>query len=241
MKIGQKLFAILLAISMALSISACGSEKNNGDSSTAEVTTTALSETAAKSNNIIEKGNTVIINNEEYDVNATEVEIKIANQEHNVDVSNLEYFTNLKSLGIYNAGDGGATILSLEAIQGLNSLEAISLGGVAVSDEKYNYIGKCKNLKKITMSFISIKDISWMKDLKNLETVDIWNTDITDLSALSKLDKLTDISIGESAVTDFSPLEKMTQLNNLNISCNSGITDEQLEKLKKSLPNCEIK
>ena len=46
MKIGQKLFAILLAISMALSISACGEKKNNGDSSTAEGTTTKSETTA---------------------------------------------------------------------------------------------------------------------------------------------------------------------------------------------------
>ena len=239
----KKLLAIFLVISMALSITACGTEKNNGESSTAEVTTiaTSTSETTAEINDIIEKDNTVKINNEEYDVSATEVEIKIANQEHNVDVSNLKYLTNLKSLGIHNVGDGGAAVLSLEAIQELDSLETISICGVAVYDEKYNYIGQCKNLKKIEIGFISIKDISWMKDLKNLETVDIWNTDITDLSALSKLDKLTDISIRESAVTDFSALEKMAQLKKLNISCNSGITDEQLKKLRKSLPNCEVK
>ena len=164
----KKFLAILLTISMALSFSACGGEKKNDDSSTAEMTTTTASETTVESNNIIEKGNTVTINNEVYDINVTEVEIKIAKQEHNVDVSNLKYFTYLKSLRIYNVGDGGASVLSLEAIQGLDSLEAISLGGVAVSDEKYNYIGQCKNLKKIEMGFISINDISWMKDLKNL-------------------------------------------------------------------------
>ena len=44
----KKLLAIFLAISMALSFSACGGEKNNGDSSTAEVTTTTTSESTAE-------------------------------------------------------------------------------------------------------------------------------------------------------------------------------------------------
>ena len=43
----KKLLAIILAISMALSFSACGGNKNNSDSSTAEVTTTT---TASETN-----------------------------------------------------------------------------------------------------------------------------------------------------------------------------------------------
>ncbi|HNX63884.1 MAG TPA: hypothetical protein PKI60_01685 [Oscillospiraceae bacterium] len=44
----KKVLAIFLAIFMALSFSACGGEIDNGESSTAEVTTTAASETTSE-------------------------------------------------------------------------------------------------------------------------------------------------------------------------------------------------
>ena len=48
----KKFLAIFLAISMALSFSACGGEKNNSDSSTAEVTTTASEATSTSETTI---------------------------------------------------------------------------------------------------------------------------------------------------------------------------------------------
>ena len=50
----KKVLAIFMAISMALSFSACGGDKNNSDSSTAEVTTTAASETTITTEKPIE-------------------------------------------------------------------------------------------------------------------------------------------------------------------------------------------
>ena len=95
----KKVLAIFMAISMALSITACKGEKKNDDSSTAEVTTTTASETTVESNNIIEKGNTVTINNEVYDINVTEVEIKIAKQEQQEMLKNVADKAVNKTLG----------------------------------------------------------------------------------------------------------------------------------------------
>ena len=50
----KKLLVILLAISIALSFSACGGDKNNSDSSTAEVTATTASETTITTEKPIE-------------------------------------------------------------------------------------------------------------------------------------------------------------------------------------------
>ena len=74
----KKLLLIFLAISISLSITACGGEKNS-DSSTAEVTTTtsetAITTEAEEVTSSMPIAQTISIAGKEYDINSKEITI----------------------------------------------------------------------------------------------------------------------------------------------------------------------
>lgn len=84
-----------------------------------------------------------------------------------------------------------------------------------------------------------ISDISALSNLNNLEILNLGKNHISDISALSHLDNLIRVDLWGNQISDISPLLGMTNLKAI-VLYGNPIPDEQIEKLKKALPDCEI-
>ena len=120
------------------------------------------------------------------------------------------------------------------------------LGGEVTFDEE----SLERPVAKVILSGAEVTDIGLenVKGLTSVRTLLLNNTQITDaglehLNVLTNLQTL-DVSgglFGRPQVTDagLEHLRGLTQLRQLNLD-DTQVTNEGVEKLKKSLPNCEI-
>lgn len=231
MKIRQELLVILLAISMALSITACGGEKNNSDSSTAEVTTTTTSETT-------------IIGSNEYRTDITE--LSLGGELTSKDIANISKLYNLETLhmenirvsnGVFNTdflkplvklkdltlaeislpGNKMGDAIDLSGISYLVELERLSLHNSAVYD--ITALESLANLKELYLSKTGVNDLSPLKNYKKLEVLSIDRvfSDLTDLSPLSKITSLKVLSMEQLTNGDISALGSLINLEELNM------------------------
>jgi Leucine-rich repeat (LRR) protein len=63
---------------------------------------------------------------------------------------------------------------------------------------------------------------------------------ITDLSPLGGLATIEDLNISSNKISDLSPLAGLINLRDLDVSDNPNLTLDEINKLKKALPNCTI-
>jgi hypothetical protein len=85
----------------------------------------------------------------------------------------------------------------------------------------------------------SLKDLTDLVEL-NLDSNEISNDSLKNLEGLSRLESLNLAStpIGDAGLEH---LKGLTKLRALDLSNVSDVTEEGIQKLKKSLPECHIK
>ena len=66
------------------------------------------------------------------------------------------------------------------------------------------------------------------------------NTEVSDLTPLAGMRNLEVLHLDGTQVSDLAPLAKLTSLQRLSLS-NTQIREEQVEQLRKALPNCLVK
>lgn len=235
----KKMTAFLLAAITAVSMASCNLDKSIDESKAVSVNentqkTELLSEMESNSKEVAK----VEIAGVEYNTELTELALNISEKE--TDISNIKYLTNLKDLSICGCSDGAVSVLSINSLSSLNNLEKLNIAGVGINDNNFSAIKDCLNLTELHMTMMPINDISWIANLKSLETLELMNTNIDNITVVGDLDKLKYLRISESPIQDIECLKKMINLETLNISTNSNITDEQINDLKESLPNCSI-
>lgn len=125
------------------------------------------------------------------------------------DFSDLQYFTNLRTLAIDNQG-----LEDVSVLQGL-PLERLSLRGNQITD--LTGIETSTGLTMLIISANPLSDINALKDLQELRRLDISDTSVQSIDVLEGM-ALSSLNCSYNCVTDYSVLESMEALTTLQIS-----------------------
>ena len=104
-----------------------------------------------------------------------------------------------------------------------------------------SFVSTMPELEVLIIAMTNISDLSPLANCPKMEYLEIQETQISDLSPLAGLTDLAHLNIcNQENITDASPLYGLTKLERLWIGCNTPIPEDQVEKLRSALPNCEI-
>jgi serine/threonine protein kinase len=195
----------------------------------------------------------VIINGDQYDTQAKSLNLadKIFSD---TDLGNLRYFSNLESLDISYSEITDISFLSdlkklkdldmtgnqihdASPVAELKKLESIDLADNPISD--ISPLSELVNLTSILLTRDPISDISPLAGLKKLGLAYMEDCLITDVTPLASLNKLEMLFLDKNQISDVSSLASLKHLSILSLKGNP-LSQEQLNALKKALPNCEI-
>lgn len=172
-------------------------------------------------------------------------------------ISDYTQFGGLTNITELDLGEGGADDLS--PLSGLTNLKKLYLDHSTLGD--LSPLISLTSLEKLDISYTNVEDISPLSSMTWLKNVDLNETSVTDISplALTKLngisidydsadyiDTLTKMkSLGMLIITftgtsDVLSLSSLTGLDNLYIFYGPDVSEEDIEALRQSLPNCEI-
>ncbi len=148
------------------------------------------------------------------------------------DLTPLAGLTKLEKLKITNAPFSDLTPLT-----GLTTLEELDVEGGNYNDLK-PLVGLTR-LRKLNISETSISDLTLLAGFANLEILNLESNEVYDLWPLMRLTKLRHLCLTNTKVTDLAPLAGLKNLKNLWLN-HTQVSDEEIEKLKLALPNCNI-
>lgn len=96
-----------------------------------------------------------------------------------------------------------------------------------------------RNLQCLALSNSEVSDLAPLSGLHNLEEIYLEGTRVVDLTPLSDLRNLEMLWLDETNVNDLTPLSSVRRLKWLKLR-NTVVTKEQVDELRKRLPDCEI-
>lgn len=91
-------------------------------------------------------------------------------------------------------------------------------------------ISELKNLKKLSLSNMSLSDISFIKDLSKLEYLDVSYNNLTDIAVIEDMDQLNYLNIKRNKISDVSVI-KSPKLKSLFIESNYVADYEEIPVL----------
>lgn len=99
---------------------------------------------------------------------------------------------------------------------------------------------KLSHIEELKLGGSRIKNIKPLANLSNLKILELSGTRVTNLETIANLAKLQSLTIKYSTVYNVSPIKNLTNLKSLDlIDCKSILYDD-IEDLKKALPNLII-
>ena len=178
-----------------------------------------------------------------------------ANSNRISDIAPLSHLNQISDLDI-----SGNQITDLSPLAKLNQLERLSAGKNQISD--ISALSGCSSLRQLIISDNTVSDLTPIAGMNNLTTLEAANNQITDILALSgltnlstlnlsgnkisdikavkTLSSLTILDLSDTAVSDVSSLSSLKGLLELNLT-GTNVSKENLDKLKKDLPGCQIR
>ena len=96
------------------------------------------------------------------------------------------------------------------------------------------------NLAELSLDTAEVSDIAPLSELVNLQKLDLAITQVSDVRSLARLKKLEQLDLSSTRVTDISPLVGLQKLRVLDLY-DTPVSDDQIDSLRKALPNCVIK
>jgi len=122
----------------------------------------------------------------------------------------------------------------------LKGLKALDIGHMNV--RSLDFLADCPKLKILIVADNALydKDIQALATQTDLEYLELFKNYITDISVLSNLTNLKDLNIGYCQITDLSPLYELTSLERVWLMGNWKLEDEEVERLREHLPDCEV-
>lgn len=129
---------------------------------------------------------------------------------------------------------------ALKELETVTTLEKLTLkySNTDFSESNLDGLAHMEHLT-LTIQGPKVSDLSPMASLINLEILQLLNIPATDLSPLKGLTNLRILRLLETQASDLSPLEGLMNLKQLSMGKNQ-FKKEDVEKLKKKLPNCDI-
>jgi Leucine-rich repeat (LRR) protein len=167
----------------------------------------------------------------------------------NPDLSGLKSLKQLKSLGFFPL-EGKSNLNELSSLKQLESLalvncpdleniEALSFlsylsiwDKTKLTNESLSALSKFKNLRKLYIEYIDIKNLKPFEQLVNLESLSIVNSQIKDINSLKNLVNLTTLNLGGNRISDISALKNMKKLKEVELVTNQIKNIEPLRGLK---------
>jgi hypothetical protein len=169
----------------------------------------------------------------------------------NIGNSALRHLKGMKNLRCLELFITDVTDAGLRHLRGLDNLRVLRLGALKmrITDTGMRHISELDGLSILDISGSSITDsgLVYLKGLPNLTALDISETQITPvgLAILKDFPSLEILQVDDDLVTD-EGVEHLCALSDLaylelNLySTDTQFTEAQLERLEKSLPECEI-
>lgn len=117
-------------------------------------------------------------------------------------------------------------------------LTVLDLSGIGEPPD-LSEIGMIPALEKLSLSGDQMEFIYDLRALDNLRELDLSDNRISDLTPLAYMFKLEKLNLANNRVASVTALLNLTQLKELDIRGNE-LTDEQIEKLEKTLTDCNI-
>jgi len=157
------------------------------------------------------------------------------------DISCVTEIKNLRRLYLF-----GTHLKDIEALKNMTNLTHLGLGGINIngpgsSGDLYDItpVAKLTGLKSLTIRDCQVSDISIINNLTNLNSLWIYKTRVSDLSPVAELSNLTDLRVHYNRIENINCLQNLHKLQYLAVSYNY-FPPEQVDDLKKELPNCYI-
>ena len=136
-------------------------------------------------------------------------------RDFNKDITKIEEFTNIQTLSI----DGEwQEIEGIENVANLPSLKSLSLSYVSLSD--ISFLEKAENIENLDLEFNSIKDISTISKLPNVKTLNLKSNQIDSIECLRGNNTIEQLDISANEIRDISALLSMNKLMMVSISGN---------------------
>lgn len=135
------------------------------------------------------------------------------------DLSDLRYFTGLRSLTIQNVSGMDFTVLNQ-----LPTLEYLDLSGCTISSHSLEAIGSLVELRTLKLNTCALTDLTPLGSLTNLTELDLANNSITDIGVLSLLLNLETLSLANNPVSSIAGLSTCSNLRSLDISSCSVVS-----------------
>lgn len=152
-------------------------------------------------------------------------------------------FASVKKLNLENH-----VIKDLTPLTKLSNLTDLKLSLFHVRD--LTPLSKLKKLKKLSLYGCPSIDFKTVANLKQIKSLRLSKNQIRDLTPLAGLSNLEQFEMNEYQITDLGPLKKLRNLKEINLQslrfrfrkkiADTKISKEQVESLKKALPNCRV-
>jgi hypothetical protein len=130
-----------------------------------------------------------------------------------------------------------STIYDIKLIAKCTNLRTLSLYKFPIND--ITPLANLTKLKTLDLSGTYVRDLEPLANLTDLQILDLSRTRIIDIKPLANLINLKTLKLSLTAVSDITPLANLTNLQTLSL-INTNVNDEQVEEMKKMLPNIKI-
>ena len=170
------------------------------------------------------------------------------------DITSLSNLTGLQSLSLWST-----TVSDLTPLSNLTALESLHLGGTSVSDitplsnltglqslslwrttvSDLTPLSNLTALESLALGETPVSDITPLSNLTGLQSLSLWSTTVSDLTPLVNLTGLQRLDLERTLVSDLTPLSNLTKLQLLDLK-GTGITENEVRKLRDALPRCHI-
>ena len=114
------------------------------------------------------------------------------------------------------------------------------LDGLGLTDGDLLPLAGLYSLESLSLRENAFSDLTAIRGLGGLRELDLSDNRIRDLRPLSGLKNLSDLNLDRNPLDDCSPISELINLQNLSL-VGTGLNEEQLRTLAKSLPSCAIR
>lgn len=137
---------------------------------------------------------------------------ELAEKHGTVSLELLTRMPNLKELIIH-----AKEIESYEVLKRLNGLTKVVMGGASFTDSDLKYLSYLEDLRDLSLTRLSLKDLSILKDIPKLKSLRLYKIDSIDSTTIGALVNLTELSLEELAAGDLSYISNLTKLKKLEL------------------------
>ena len=97
-----------------------------------------------------------------------------------------------------------------------------------------------ENLRLLYLDRNHVADLSPLAGLTKLKYLYLRDNQVDNLKPLGKLEHLVMLDIGGNKITDLIPLMNLSKLKHLSVDDSPYLPQEEIDKLQRALPECEI-